>query len=334
VTIPPRAEYAFNGDVAIAYGVTGEGPVDLVYIQGSVSHVELLWECPQAVAFFERIAKWARLITVDRRGTGMSDRFSARGLPPLEDGAADVVAVMDAVGSHRASILGHHEGGQLGAMLAALHPDRVGTLSLTETAMSWRRAQEQIDERQYGDEELAEVIEGRRRAFGTPAEQQEFYDLMAPSHPGDRSLYQFLSRLQRYAASPDSQVGFITLLFQTDIEGILGSIGVRTQVLHRSGDRLLPVTFGRELAGAIPDAEFVELPGGDWWPFLGDTHPLLSALERFVLGATISPPSTSARTLATVRFTDIVDSTARSATLGDEAWGRLRREHDEIVVAA
>jgi hypothetical protein len=144
-------------------------------------------------------------------------------------------------------------------------------------------------------------------------------------------LYQFLSRLQRYAASPDSQVGFITLLFQTDIEGILGSIGVRTQVLHRSGDRLLPVTFGRELAGAIPDAEFVELPGGDWWPFLGDTHPLLSALERFVLGATISRPSTSARTLATVMFTDIVDSTARSATLGDEVWGRLRREHDEIV---
>jgi pimeloyl-ACP methyl ester carboxylesterase len=151
MTTPPRAEYAFNGDVAIAYGVTGEGPVDLVYIQGFVSHVELMWECPQAVAFFERIAEWARLITIDRRGTGMSDRFSARELPPLEDATGDVLAVMDAVGSKRASILGHHEGGQLGAMLAALHPERVRTLSLVETATSWRRAQEQIEGRQYGE---------------------------------------------------------------------------------------------------------------------------------------------------------------------------------------
>jgi class 3 adenylate cyclase len=126
-------------------------------------------------------------------------------------------------------------------------------------------------------------------------------------------------------------VGFVSLLFQTDIEGILGTIGVPTQVLHRSEDRLLPVRFGRELADAIPDAEFVELPGGDWWPFLGDTDSLLTALERFVLGATVSRRSTTARTLATVMFTDIVDSTARSATLGDEAWGRLRREHDDIV---
>jgi class 3 adenylate cyclase/pimeloyl-ACP methyl ester carboxylesterase len=331
MTTPPRAEYAFNGDVAIAYGVTGEGPVDLVYIQGFVSHVELMWECPQAVAFFERIAQWARLITIDRRGTGMSDRFSARELPPLEDATGDVLAVMDAVGSKRASILGHHEGGQLGAMLAALHPDRVRTLSLVETAMSWRRAQEQIEPTSHGDEELADFIEGQRRAFGTRADEQDVYDLTAPSHAGDRTLYRFLSRLQRYAASPDSMVGFVTLLFQTDIEGILGSIGVPTQVLHRSEDRLLPVAFGRELADAIPGADFVELPGGDWWPFLGDTQPLLRALERFVLGATISRRSAGARTLATVMFTDIVGSTARSATLGDEAWGRLRREHDEIV---
>ena len=137
---PPRAEYAFNGDVAIAYGVVGDGPVDLVYIQGFVSDVELMWDCPQAVAFFERIASWARLITIDRRGTGMSDRFSSDDLPPLEDAAADVLAVMDAVGSSRASILGHHEGGQLGAMVAAGHPERVRTLSLFATAASWEQA--------------------------------------------------------------------------------------------------------------------------------------------------------------------------------------------------
>ena len=177
---PPRATYAFNGDVAIAYGVVGDGPVDLVYIQGFVSHVELMWECPQAVAFFERLAEWARLIIVDRRGTGMSDRFGADELPPLEEAARDVLAVMDAVGSTRASILGHHEGGQLGAMLAALHPDRVRTLSLFETAINWRRAVERTEGRTYTDAEIADIVQAWRATYGTVAEEQQLYEVTSP----------------------------------------------------------------------------------------------------------------------------------------------------------
>jgi class 3 adenylate cyclase/pimeloyl-ACP methyl ester carboxylesterase len=332
---PPRAAYAFNGDVAIAYGVVGDGPVDLVYVQGFVSHVELMWECPQAVAFFERIAVWARLIIVDRRGTGMSDRFGADQLPPLEDAALDVVAVMDAVGSARASFLGHHEGGQLVAMLAALHPDRVRTLSLFETAINWRRAVERTEGRTYTDAEIADLVQTWRTTFGTIAEEQQLYALTCPSHAGDRALFRFLSRLQRSAASPNSAVGFLRLLFETDIGGVLGTISAPTQVLHRVDDGLLEVEFGRDLAEAIPGAELVELPGGDWWPFLGETEPLLAALERHVLGATSAPRAAStSRGLTTVLFTDIVDSTARSAAIGDEAWARLRMAHDAAVRGA
>lgn len=221
---PPRAAYAFNGDATIAYGVVGDDPVDLVYVQGFVSHVELMWECPQAVAFFERIAEWARLIIVDRRGTGMSDRFGADQLPPLEDAALDVVAVMDAVGSARASFLGHHEGGRLVAMLAALHPDRVRTLSLFETAINWRRAVERTEGRTYTDADIADLTETWRTTYGIIAEEQQLYAITSPSHAGDRELFRFFSRLQRFAASPNSAVGFLRLLFETDIGGVLGAI--------------------------------------------------------------------------------------------------------------
>ncbi|HEX7248167.1 MAG TPA: adenylate/guanylate cyclase domain-containing protein [Actinomycetota bacterium] len=323
----PRARYAFNGDVAIAYGVVGDGPVDLVYVQGFVSHVELLWECPQAAAFFDRIAGWARLIVIDRRGTGMSDRFSAEDLPPLEDGARDILAVMDDAGSDKASLFGHHEGGQLAALLAALHPERVRTLSLMETAINWREAEGE----RASDADVEKTVLEWRRSFGTVAESQRLYEVMAPSHAGDRELFRFLDRLQRFAASPNSAVGFLRLLFETDIAGALSSITVPTQVLHRIDDQLLPADAGHALAAGIPGAELVELPGGDWWPFLGDTEPLLAALERFVLGTTPVLPGRKGRALATVLFTDIVDSTARSAAIGDAAWAALRQQHDDVV---
>jgi pimeloyl-ACP methyl ester carboxylesterase/class 3 adenylate cyclase len=328
----PRARYAFNGDVAIAYGVAGDGPVDLVYVQGYVSHVEFMWECPQAVSFFQRLAEWARLITIDRRGTGMSDRFSASDLPPMEDAARDILAVMDALDSPQAAVVGHHEGGQLGAMLAALHPDRVRSLSLIETTISWRSAADREDGYVATDAQIDEQIEAWRLSFGTRRDEQELFELMAPSYPGDRALYAFLSRLQRYAASPNSAAGFLKLLFETDIGGILGSISVPTQVLHRREDRLLKIEYGRELADAIPGAELVELPGGDWWPFLGDTEPLLDAIERFTLGAPVGrDQGTSSRTLATVLFTDIVRSTERAAELGDASWREVLRQHHELV---
>jgi class 3 adenylate cyclase len=323
---PPRAQYAWNGDAAIAYGVVGDGPIDLVYVQGYVSDVEMMWESPRWAAFMERIASWARLITIDRRGVGMSDRFSPGDLPPLEEAAKDVLAVLDAVGSQRAALFGTHEGGQLCAIVAATWPERVRSLVLLTTPISFRQVAHALGE---SDEQIEAGTEGWRRMFGTPAFEQEYFSVLAPSHLQDRDLYSFFSRLQRHAASPGSSAGFIHLLYETDISGALGSISVPTLVLHRRDDQILPVAWGQQLAEAIPGAELAVLEGGDWWPFLGDADVLLDEVERFVLGSPLVRPGS--RSLATVMFTDIVGSTELAAALGDQAWSGLLGKHDEIT---
>ncbi len=323
---PPRAHYAWNGDVAIAYGVVGDGPIDLVYIQGYVSDVEMMWECPQAAAFMERLASWSRLITIDRRGVGMSDRFSRHELPPLEDAAKDVLCVLDAIGSKRAALFGHHEGGQLCAMLAATVPWRVRSLTLYSTPVSKR--QQEIDEGNTADAIARDNAEWER-TFGTQAFEQDLFAHLAPSYLGDNDVYAFFSRLQRHAASPSSFAGFIDLLYETDISGILDSISVPTQVLHRLDDRPNPISWSRRLASSIKDSELVELEGADWWPFLGDSESLLDELERFVVGTPVG--RSELRTLATVLFTDIVGSTERVATLGDARWRERLAKHDALA---
>jgi pimeloyl-ACP methyl ester carboxylesterase len=314
---PPRARYAWNGDVAIAYGVAGDGPIDLVYVQGYVSDVEMMWECPQAAAFMRRLAGWSRLITIDRRGVGMSDRFSANDLPPLEVAARDVLCVLDAIGCQRAALFGHHEGGQLCAMLAAMEPERVRTLSLYSTPISKR--QQEIDE---GNtlEAIARDNAEWERTFGTSAFEQDLFAHLAPSYLGDGETYAFFQRLQRHAASPSSFAGFIDLLYETDISGILSSISVPTQVLHRVGDIPNPVGWSRKLAAAIHGATFVELDGNDWWPFLGDADTLLDEIERFVVGSPVG--RTSERALATVLFTDIVGVDGAAGLDGRRGLGR------------
>jgi pimeloyl-ACP methyl ester carboxylesterase len=324
---PPRAQYAWNGDVAIAYGVVGEGPIDLVYIQGYVSDVEMMWECRQAAEFFERLAGWARLITIDRRGAGMSDRFSPEDLPPLEDAAKDVLAVLDAVGSKRAALFGHHEGGQLCAMIAATAPDRVRSLTLFSTPIS--KTAIDLEKRENDQATVGAEVDEWRHVFGTRAFEQEVFEVMAPGHLGDRELFAFLCKLQRHAASPGSSTGFIHLLYETDISGILDAITVPTLVLHRTGDIVNPISWGRRLAASIRGAEIVELDGADWWPFLGDTDALLDELERFVVGSPVG--HRESRTLATVLFTDIVDSTERAAEVGDSAWRGLVSQHDTFA---
>ena len=321
--MPPRAQYAWNGDVAIAYGVIGEGPIDLVYVQGYVSDVEMMWECPPAAAFLERLASWSRLITIDRRGVGMSDRFSRHELPPLEDATRDVVCVLDAVGSEKAALFGHNEGGQLCAMLAATVPARVRSLSLYTTPISKRR--QEIAEGNTEDGIARDNAEWER-TFGTTAFEQGMFANLAPSYVGDGDVYAFFSRLQRHAASPSSFAGFIDLLYDTDISGILDAIRVPTQVLHRVEDQVNPIAWSRKLASSIESAELVELDGMDWWPFLGDADALLNELERFVVGSPVGRGEE--RALGTVVFTDIVSSTERAAAMGDEAWKGLLAQHD------
>jgi class 3 adenylate cyclase len=322
----PRARYARNGDVAIAYGVVGDGPIDLVYLQGYVSDVEAMWDLPQVSAFLERLASWSRLIILDRRGVGMSDRFSRRDAPPLEDAADDVLHVLDAVGSDRSALLGHNEGGHLGAMLAAMAPERFRSLSLYSTPISKR--QQEIEE--GADPETLDQDNAEwERHFGENAFEQDLFAAMCPSYSGDPDVFAFMSRFQRHAASPGSFSAFVNLLYDTDISGILDSIRVPTQVLHRTGDRLNPIEWSRRLAAAIPNAEFVELEGEDWWPFLGNSGALLDEVERFVLGAPVGRPTE--RALGTVLFTDIVGSTAAAASMGDGAWRELLARHEAVA---
>jgi pimeloyl-ACP methyl ester carboxylesterase/class 3 adenylate cyclase len=323
---PPRVQYVWNDDVAIAYGVVGEGPIDLVYVQGFVSDVEMMWELPQAAAFFERLARWSRLITIDRRGVGMSDRYSRHDAPPLEDAAGDVLRVLDAVGSDRAALLGHNEGGQICAMLAATAPERVRSLTLFSTPISKRR--QEIEEGADPDSLDRENTEWARR-FGTTSFDQELFSSICPSYVADPDMFAFMLRFQRHAASPGAFTGVVDLLYHTDLTGILESIRVPTQVLHRTGDRLNPIGWSRRLAAAIPGAEFVELDGEDWWPFLGDADALLDEVERFVLGAPVGRPQE--RGLGTVVFTDIVDSTATAASMGDAPWRAILSQHNALA---
>ena len=323
---PPRAQYAWNGDVAIAYGVIGDGPIDLAYAQGHVSDVEMMWGLPQAASFLERLASWSRLITIDRRGVGMSDRFSQHELPPLEDAARDVLCVLDAVGSDKAALFGHNEGGHLCAMLAATAPERVRSLSLYTTPISKRR--QEIEEGNT-DDAIARDNAAWERTFGTTAFEQDLFAHLAPSYVGDGAVYAFISRLQRHAASPGSFAGYIDLLYDTDISGILDAIRVPTQVLHRVDDHVNPISWSRRLAAAIEGAELVELEGEDWWPFLGDAGALLDEVERFVVGAPVGRGQE--RALGTVVFTDIVGSTERAAEMGDDAWTGLLAQHDAVA---
>ena len=311
--------------MAIAYGVVGEGPVDLVYVQGFVSNVETMWELPQAAAFLERLASWSRLITIDRRGVGMSDRYSWHDAPPLEDAANDVLRVLDAVGSDRCALFGHNEGGLLCAILAATAPERFRSLSLYSTPISKRQQEiEQGADPDTLDRENAEWA----RQYGTTAFDQELFSNMCPSYIGDPEVYAFMMRFQRQSASPGSFAGVVDMLYDTDISGVLESIRVPTQVLHRTGDHLNPIGWSRRLADAIPDAEFVELEGEDWWPFLGDADSLLDEVERFVLGAPVG--RAQERALGTVVFTDIVGSTAAAASMGDAAWRGMLGQHDVV----
>ena len=321
----PRVEYVWNNDVAIAYGVVGEGPVDLVYVQGFVSNVETMWEVPQAAAFLERLSSWSRLITIQRRGVGMSDRFSWHHAPSLEDAAGDVLRVLDAVGSDRCALLGHNEGGLICAILAATAPERFRSLSLYSTPISKR--QQEIEEG-ADPETLDRDNAAWARRYGTASFDQELFSHTSPSYIGDPDVYTFMLRFQRQSASPGSFAGVVDRLYDTDISGVLESIRVPTQVLHRTGDHLNPIEWSRRLAAAIPDAAFVELAGEDWWPFLGDADALLDEVERFVLGAPVGRPQE--RSLGTVVFTDIVGSTATAATMGDDAWRGLLAQHDAM----
>ena len=301
----------------------GDGPLDLVFVPGFVSHIEVSAEEPHASRFFGRLASFARLIVFDKRGTGMSDRVSPAELPTLEERMDDVRAVMDAAGSERAALLGVSEGGPMSALFAATYPERTSHLILYGTQMCFTAT----DDHDWlpPRHDLEELIGYMQEEWG----KGPLLNIFAPSMEADERFAEWWAKALRFAASPAGGVGIMRMVADTDARHVLPSIHVPTLIVHRADELLVPVLSGRYIAEHIPGAKYVELPGVDHIPWVGDTEPILEEIEEFLTGTRrVAEPD---RMLATVMFTDIVDSTSRATAMGDRDWRELIERHDELV---
>ena len=314
-----RTSYACNGDVNIAYQVCGDGPVDLLFVSAFISHVEHLWEDPGLARFFTRLTGFARLIVMDRRGSGLSDD----GPLGVEHEIADIRTVLDAAGSERAAVLSYTAGGPLAAMLAARHPERVSALVLYACMLRATR-----------DDDLPWLLSAAERDARFEQILQRWgegtmIDALAPSAAGDAALKAWFGRLTRLAASPGRMRRLIAALAQIDPRPDLEHIEAPTLVLHRTDDAFMDVRHSREYARRIPGARLVELPGADSLPSVGDSDALLGEIEEFLTGARRG--AERERALLTVLFSDIVGSTELVAELGDKRWRDLLSVHESDV---
>jgi class 3 adenylate cyclase len=314
--------YAKSGDVHIAYQVVGEGPFDLVYAPGFISHVEMNWESPYWAKILTRLSQFSRLIIFDKRGTGLSDR--AGGWPTLEERMDDIRAVMDAAGSERAVLNGISEGGPMCMVFAALHPDRSSALVLHGTGprlvagpdWPWGLSAE-------GAKPLLDEAEA---SWGSGAVLSYFIQGLADSEGSKEAT----GRFERFAASPGAARQLLDMNFQVDIRSVLPAISAPTLVVHRTGDYIVPVECGRFTAEHIAGARLTELPGDFHLSARpGAEDDAMDAIEQFLTG---SPRQHDIdRVLTTVLFTDIVGSTERASVLGDHAWRELLDRHDRMV---
>jgi pimeloyl-ACP methyl ester carboxylesterase len=331
--VSAETRYAKSGDVHIAYQVIGDGPVDLVFVPGWISHVELGWNDPLQSAFRRRLAGFSRLIVFDKRGTGLSDRVPVDQLPILEERMDDVRAVMDAVGSERAALMGVSEGGPMCALFAATYPERTAALILYG---SFARAGAALLSQDELDSRLQELEQDWPGAIDP--------SVAVPSLAGDESYRQSWRTHLRYAASPGAALALLRMNSHIDVRDVLPTIGAPTLVLYRRDarfghgaaawrqageDPITPREEAEYLAEHIPDAQLVELPGADHLPWAGEPDPLLGEVEEFLTGVRTAPEPD--RVLTTILFTDIVGSTALAAQLGDRRWCELLERHNALV---
>jgi pimeloyl-ACP methyl ester carboxylesterase len=312
----PETRYALSGDVNIAYQTMGDGPVDIIMVPGFISHVEFMHEMAGYTAFLRRLSTFARVVTFDKRGQGLSDRIS--GAPSLEQRMDDVRAVMDDIGSPRAVIVGFSEGAAMSVLFAATYPERVaqlvlfGGFAVAPTFLS---------------NDLEEIITRRVKAWGTG----EMMKTVVVSQAANQDVISQFGKLERLSASPGAIRALSLLNAQIDVRPILPTVQVPTLVLHRRTDARVPIEIGRNLAAQIPSARFIEYPDGDHAFWSGDAEALLGDIEEFVTGHRDSSSTELERVLATVLFTDIVDSTRSAAARGDQAWRRSLDSHDHLA---
>ena len=302
----------------IAYQVFGEGDLDLVLVPGFVTHVELIWESEASACFLEALGSFARVINFDRRGSGLSDPVA--GAPTLEERMDDVRAVMDAAGSERAVLMGISEGVPMSILFAATYPERVEALVC------------------YGG--MARSTEADDYPFATPVDaltqsgfelilpywgQGAVIEVSAPSQADDPEARAFAARMERASASPGMLAALARMFIEIDVRDVVPTVQARTLVLHRRFDRLVNVRHSRWLAEHLPNAELVELPGGDHLPWGEGAEELIREVQAFLTGTHYAPEPD--RILATMLFTDIVDSTGAAAELGDQRWREVLEGH-------
>jgi class 3 adenylate cyclase len=324
-TAIPATRYARSGDVHIAYQVFGEGELDLVLIPGFVTHVELVWEHVPIARFLERLGSFARVVMFDRRGSGLSDRVVE--VPTLEERMDDVRAVMDAAEVERAAIVGISEGVTMGILFAATYPER--TVALVCSGGMARSTQDD-------DYPWANTVDALREsafelllpAFGDGS----VVEIAAPSQADVPATRAFFARMQRASASPGMIGGLVQMFLDLDVRAVVPCVQVPALVLHRTRDRLVNIGNGRWLAANLPDARLVELDGDDHVPWYEGADEWLGEVQEFLTGS--RDQEDCDRILATVMFTDIVDSTRTAAALGDRDWRSLLDRHYDLVRAS
>jgi pimeloyl-ACP methyl ester carboxylesterase/DNA-binding CsgD family transcriptional regulator len=319
--MPLETRYAKCGDVNLAYQVIGDGPIDLVYVPGWVSHLEYAWEEPGLARFLKRLASFSRLILFDKRGTGLSDRVAE--LPTLEQRMDDVRAVMDAVGSERAALLGTSEGGPMCILFAATYPERTNALIMIASypRRLWAPDYPWGSTREESDSFLDQI----ERGWGGPVALAR----RAPSVAADEWFRNWWATYLRMSASPGAALALTRMNFEIDIRHVLPTVHVPTLIIHRTDDMAIRVEGSRYMAEQISGARYVELPGGDHLMFVGDQDVILDEVEEFLTGMRHGGDLDTV--LVTVLFTDIVASTERATEQGDRRWRELLEAHYALV---
>lgn len=321
--LEPTSGYATLGDQRIAYQVVGDGSIDLVYTLGFAGSIDVEWEEPAFRLFFQQMARYARVIRFDQRGTGASDPISLDALPPWESYAEEIEAVMDAVGSDQAAIIAGLPAGPVGLLFAATRPERVKALILMQAGVRYLEADDYPIGMSREEMEESQARDGEKWGTG------EAFDSLFPSRAGDERLRAWYAKLERSITSPGAMQKYQEALLDTDARALLPSINVPTLVIHRPENELVPLAWGRYIADNIEGARFLELPGRDIGPFWEHPEQTLDVIEEFLTGIRKEEPAD--RQLSTVLFTDIVDSTIKAEQLGDRRWRAILDLHDDTA---
>lgn len=312
----PATKYARSGDVRIAYQVVGNGPLDLVFVPGFISNLDVQWESPQFVRLIKRLSSFSRLIMFDKRGTGLSDRVDLDRLPSPDIRMNDLCAVMDAAGSTRAVLLGASEGGPMAMLFAAAYPKRTRALVLYGSYAhfyTWVLNREALDG----------FVRAIEKGWGTGATAACF----APDQ--DDSFRAWWARYERHSASPTAAVALARMNAEIDVRPLLASIKVPALIIHRRKDVRVAPAAGRYLAERIAGAQFIEIEGRDHPIWTGDVDAVVDEVEEFLTGT--RPPPEHERILTTVMVVRVVDPARKAIELGDHVWSQRVRDLHEFA---